>query len=129
MRFYLFETHALLVASKEDTAFVYKIDLSEGIEQAKVENKIEFPIKQRGRYESFNSSIVKNGALYYYYELGNLAKIDGSSLEIIKEIGIKFESKKKEYGYYGISAEWTESSLALFKYDKILILNEDLTQS
>ena len=42
---HLMETYALITAATEDEAIVYKIDFSQGIEQAIVSDKKTFPSK------------------------------------------------------------------------------------
>ena len=75
------EMYALITAAIEGQAIVYKIDFSQGIEQAIVSDKKTFASKYFN--DIFNPhSVMKDDDLYFFYDAENLVKINGLSFEV-----------------------------------------------
>ena len=87
------ETYALITAATKDEAIVYKIDFSQGIEQAIVSDKITFHSKYFG-YDENQHSVMKYHELYFFYDPENLVKIDGKSFEVIKMKRVQIEQEE-----------------------------------
>ena len=75
------ETYALITAAIEGQAIVYKIDFSQGIEQAIVSDKKTFPSKYFNDH-SIPHLVMKEDDLYFFYDAENLVKINGLSFEV-----------------------------------------------
>ena len=74
---------ALITGEFDETAFVYKIDLSLSLDYAKLTNKLAIKCECHG-YTHVTHSHLVGDKLYYMYDFKNVALIDAKNLNIIK---------------------------------------------
>lgn len=91
------ETYAIIITLDRIEAIVHKIDFSQGIEKAIVQDKMTFSRESQGS-ESPQHSVMKDGELYLYYDPENLVKINGLSFKVIQEKKIDRNTSKDRYG-------------------------------
>ena len=115
------ENELLITASKSGEALVYKFDLKDGIDKAKVIKTLTIPSKYYSDQYLYHS-LQFNGKLYFFYDKENLAVIDPKSLDDYKIIKIKTKSDEI-VDNFGIIPDWSHDQVALFKDNNIVIVN------
>ena len=110
------KAQAFVTAQKNGKAYAFKIAFNEGIEDAKVTETKVFKCEASNLLEDLQrlpKSILKDQALYYFYDKESLVKLNLKDLEVIEDEEIESD-ESKECRSFGLIQDWAADELAIY---------------